>query len=617
MLSPSRPHSLYTELWEPPEGLCFDEAVSATFSLDPAVLLQIPVHVLLGSYGDFGRKDPISLHRGLSLYSDRISVYVQKGRIRDPGGTPSKLFALLAKMIVEVAPDKGSFHPKVWAVRFADRGKGDIGYRLAIMSKNLTADNSWDLCLALDGKRGDRNLKANGPLAGFFRSLPDLACLPADSGKRGQAGRFADELHTVSWELPDGFRELRFYPLPARRRELKNVLADRDLRRLAVISPFLGDEALAWLAGGGKRAELLVSRPDALQDLREETLGLFERTMVLDEEAEGGVEEEQPQEGEGEPPANIGLHAKAYILETRRPRPQTRLIVGSANATGAGLGLGRVANHEFLVELVGDRSDAVGIDALSGRGGLENFLANFKYDKGYAQDTRKENDDVFNNAQRIISNTHLSLRCSKTTSSDDFTLVLIGKIPRLDGIEAVLARPITVSRGNAAILGHKASSHCLGKFSKDSLTSLVAFTLKIKDGDEETGFCLNLETSGLPPDRDAAIMRSVVASGEDFLRYLDLILSKEGLSWGDDLALPRGLGEGTGGWGGRPGGKGDTPLLERLVRNFCRNPEQLREVTALVDNLSRDGASGIIPSSLISLCETFKSAIGDKDVQGR
>ena len=46
MLSPNA-RSLYTAALTPPPGMVFDEAIGTTFSMDPAVLLSVPVHLAL------------------------------------------------------------------------------------------------------------------------------------------------------------------------------------------------------------------------------------------------------------------------------------------------------------------------------------------------------------------------------------------------------------------------------------------------------------------------------------------------------------------------------------------------------------------------------------------
>ena len=57
-------------------------------------------------------------------------------------------------MVVEVAaPTGGVFHPKMWVLRFVDPDDpGKALLLLMILSRNLTADRSWDVALTLEGQ---------------------------------------------------------------------------------------------------------------------------------------------------------------------------------------------------------------------------------------------------------------------------------------------------------------------------------------------------------------------------------------------------------------------------------------------------------------------------------
>ena len=48
MLNPDS-RSLYIETLTPPPGYVFDEAIGTTYSLDPATLLSVPMHLALAS----------------------------------------------------------------------------------------------------------------------------------------------------------------------------------------------------------------------------------------------------------------------------------------------------------------------------------------------------------------------------------------------------------------------------------------------------------------------------------------------------------------------------------------------------------------------------------------
>ncbi|WP_234012151.1 hypothetical protein [Cronobacter dublinensis] len=114
MLNPNA-RSLYTSALTPPPGMIFDEAIATTFSLDPTCLLEAPVYLALLAADGVSEPDPLAVLEALRRYSDRITVYVQRGRILLPESMrPNPLVSFLEPMITEVsAPGGGVFHPKI------------------------------------------------------------------------------------------------------------------------------------------------------------------------------------------------------------------------------------------------------------------------------------------------------------------------------------------------------------------------------------------------------------------------------------------------------------------------------------------------------------------------
>ncbi len=152
MLNPNS-RILYTSALTPPPGMIFDEAVATTFSMDPALLLEVPVYLALMAADGQTDPDPLAVLEAIRRYSKRITVYVQRGRIQVPQiAKPNPLFGYLEDMVVEVtAPGGGVFHPKVWAIRFINPDQNSAMYRLVVLTRNMTTDQSWDLSLQIEG----------------------------------------------------------------------------------------------------------------------------------------------------------------------------------------------------------------------------------------------------------------------------------------------------------------------------------------------------------------------------------------------------------------------------------------------------------------------------------
>ena len=603
MLNPNS-RSLYTSALTPPPGMIFDEAIATTFSMDPALLLETPVYLALMAADGQSDPDPLSVLEAIRRYSKKITVYVQKGRIQVPQiAKPNPLFGFLEEMVVEVtAPGGGVFHPKIWVIRFVSPDQSCSIYRLVVLTRNMTTDQSWDLSLQLEGTIAGRKSKSNKPLAYFFKSLPDLCSGTKKSERNEQAVRFADELHRVQWELPDGFDELAFYLPGTKGFDWEPPMANR----MAVISPFCSDEALQALAKKSKVADALISRPESLSALKKDTLDLFTRYLHLDDAAET---EDGEEDNATEQPLATGLHAKVYLFETRYYSDYTHVIMGSANATNAALNASK--NIEILVGLVGKKSKVGGIDELLGADGLGEYLVGFDTTKDVETDAvRQEAEESVENARFLISETALSIECSPGSKDGLWDLMLIGKIPSLKGIVSASAWPITVIRDFAVDIldndNHGMIS--LGEFSASSVTGLIAFELKSNHPDVTARFVLNLPVTGIPDERNSAILQTVISNQDGFIRYLMLLL-------GDDSAagLDPGNGSGFAKWLAQLAAGEDIPLLEELTRTYSRHPERLEEISKLVRDLSQGSPNTIIPDDFLNLWNVFEAAIGGRD----
>ncbi len=603
MLNPNS-RSLYTSALTPPPGMVFDEAIATTFSMDPALLLEAPVYLALMAADGQTNPDPLSVLEAIRRYSKRITVYVQRGRIQVPRiAKPNPLFGFLEEMVVEVtAPGGGVFHPKVWAIRFVSPDQSSSMYRLVVLTRNMTTDQSWDLSLQLEGAIVGRKSESNRPPAHLFKLLPDLATGQTDAGRVEQALRFAEELHRVQWKLPDGFDELTFYLPGTKGFDWEPPMANR----LAVISPFCSDEALRTLAKRTKAADALISRTDSLSALKKDTLALFSKCLHLDEAAET---EDGEEEDATDQPLATGLHAKVYLFETRYYSDYTHVVMGSANATNAALKASK--NIEILVGLVGRKNKVGGIDELLGTDGLGEYLVGFDTTKEAEIDAiRQEAEEFVERARSRLSEVALSIDCGPGSKDGLWALVLTGEIPSLDGIVSASAWPITVTRDFAVnILDSDAHGGIrLGEFSAASVTGLIAFELKTNHPDVTVRFVLNLPVTGVPEERNSAILQTVISNQDGFIRYLLLLLGDDTVS-----GLDPGWGSGFAKWLARLAEGEDIPLLEELTRTFSRHPERLSEISGLVRDLSQGSRNAIVPKNFLDLWTVFESAIGGRD----
>ena len=598
MLSPDQ-RSLYTAALTPPDGFVFDKAIGTTFSLDPTTLLSVPLHLALLHRERGAMQDGIALLEALRRVTERTTVYVQRGRVQVPAGL-NALCALLEPMVIEAcAPHGGAFHPKLWVLRFVEADGGNALMRLLVLSRNLTADRSWDLSLQLEGRPGGAYVAVNRALGELVAALPDMAVGEVSAARRAQTEELGEELRKTRWELPSGYESVEFHVLGRK----KGTWLPPRSSELAVISPFVTADALAKLRETTKKLVAVVARPEELDCLPPETRALAAGCHVLQEEAE-------TEDGEAvEQRDTLGLHAKAFIL---RDGWDTKLFVGSANATSAALLAGK--NLEVLAELTGKSSKVGKIEDLLGPDGLGPVLSPYAPpETPVAVDAdEKAAEEALERARDALVGAVLRLHCQR--EEDGYQLVLqADERLQLDGIAGLRAWPLTVTDERAADASGLMTEGraALGTFATASITGLVAFELCASVQPRKLCFALNLPVLGLPPERDAAIVRTVIRNRDGFLRYLKLLLG--------DLAgfVPaHAAGSGSGGvfrWSSAADG---VPLLEDLTRAFSRDPERLREVGRVVARLSRhvDGEE-VVPAEFLELWRVFEQALGDKLVE--
>jgi hypothetical protein len=601
MLDPNH-RSLLINALRPPSGYVFSSGMATTYTLDLTTLLSVPLNLALrsGEDRDAMLQDGVALLEALRRTADTLSIFCQHGRIAAPN-LPHVLYGLLEPCVVEVeAPNGGVFHPKLWLLRFArPESSDDVVLRLLVLSRNLTADRSWDLSLSLDGHVGKRNIGPNRPLCDLVSALTDFAGRPPGTRIRRDCKRFCEELRETTWdELPGDFEKLAFHTLGLKRQAW---LPHRS-KRLAVISPFVQASALNALVTTTQEAVALLSRPDELARISKPSLAKFGKLMSLHESAETA-------DGDDVVAADRlarGLHAKAYIAEDGW---DTVLYLGSANATHASLIAG--SNVEILAELRGKRSRVGGIDSFLGEDGLGEYLLPYEAPKEPPPLSPEEQAEaIIDKARDELMGAGISVVCA--ASGEDFwDLRLAAKHPiKLKQITAIRVWPVSIPKELSAngapfvTVGEVMIPRCATAL----VTGFVAFELTTELAGYSACFVLNLPVENMPDGRDAAVLRTIVANREGFLRYLLLLLQDSGsLPAASDLASALG-----GAWKGADGFEG-MPLLEELTRAYCRDSARLDSVRKLVEQLgSTPEGRKLMPDDFMNLWQVFEAALREE-----
>lgn len=591
MLSPDD-RALVTTLLTPPPGMVLEDAIATTYTLDPITLLTIPIHLAWMSSGQDPHLlgDGIRLLEALRRIGDRMTVYADRGRMQAPRQAHA-LYSLLEPSIVEVrAPGKGAFHPKLWILKFVEPGPDrEVRMRLGILSRNLTSDRCWDLALQLEGVPGKRNVAANRDLAALVTDLPEFATSPIPAPRRVQARRLGEDLRKTKWEKPGRWNDIAFHVLGRQKR----AWSPPESSEMLVMSPFLSEGAITQLCKTTAKPVALISRPDVMVTLTPEQRRRFGRCLVLDEAAETEDGEEVSDHD------SVGLHAKALLL---RRGWDTHLFVGSANTTAAAML--NASNIEVWAELIGKRSQVGGIEELLSDKGLGSLLTDFDPNTPVdAGDPRKlEAETALEAARCALIDAALTVHCQP--SDADWSLELqVGAPVALGGV-SVSAWPLSIPSDAARPANALSEGQAinLGIYASADVTRLIGFHLRLEEF--EVRFALNLPITGLPVDREAAILKRILQNREGFLRYLLLLLGE----FDGGFADPGAGEESKARWQGKAWN--DMTLLEDMTRAFAHDRSRLDDVKRVIDRLkSGPDADDLIPPEFLSLWEVFAKAL--------
>ncbi len=594
--------SLYTQALTPPPGWRFDAGLATTYSLDLTTLLTVPVNLALATRESSQEilEDSLSVLEAVRRTAASLVVYAQKGQIRLPSSR-HPLFSLLEPVVVETeAPRGGAFHPKVWILRFvAEDDPKNVCLRALILSRNLTFDRSWDLSLMLEGKLTTKHVKTSEPLAGFISSLPRMSSSKVTKQIRSLTREIADQVSRTRWEVPKGYDSVKFHALGLRDGAWEPPSCDRML----VVSPFLTENALKQLARCSEKPPILISRSESMDFISKETLEKFQECWEIMDVDDPELEEEERKEIRLR-----GLHAKAYVCETDN---RLHLFVGSANATGPAIRTGR--NVEILAELVGMKSSTTSIRSVFESGGLMDLLQSYSHPADLPQQDSELllAEQNLEKARRSLMDADLKIVIK--VEGDQWQVLLHSDVTiRFPSLKKATVWPVTLPASGAADLTKmgQRKNIPLATCSMASLTSFIAFELVAEKDLARLHFVLNIQTEGMPEDRNGAVATNILKNRDGFIRYLLLLLSEmEDINLGP--VFPNG-GNGKKDGSGRGGLRLDElPLLEELTRAYCRDPEKVQAIARLIEDLkSSPEGKQVVPESFEVIWEAFKNALG-------
>lgn len=614
MLDPHQ-RRLLTEALQVPDGFELTDAIACTYSLDLLALASIPL-LCLGHESTVLEDGEAEVGRQLAGIEcvrrnmGRFTVFCQAGAIHEPAEAKS-VFLWMEPGLVEVrvpgAGRQGVFHPKLWFLRFR-AADGAIRYRVAVLSRNLTFDRSWDVVALLEGDLLDRKnrVKDSVPLADFVAALGnEIPAVHAMSDtNRTRVNRFAEELSRVKFSCPDADLSWRFWPIgiQGRRFDSRKLFSApaspfkawaekaRQLskRELLVVSPFLGDGTLDSLVRLGATCPVHLVSDERTLDQFSQCAGAQPQGLGSDRVwAFGSHDPSDPL---------AGLHAKLWVADDGH---EAHVWLGSANATNAAF----ERNIEVLLQLTGPKS-ALGIQTLLGtKGGAgDRVFRDLLFPYRAPGEVQEESAEMMRQREldyhlmEIVCSSALEARASKV--GDTFQL-------RLEGAAQynVEVRPITAAPEARRPLGPGTTGKVVfDALAMHQLTELWALTMR----DEElVATCVTrIPTSGMPDlqDRGMAVLSRHLGDMDALAQYLGFLMADGSIGLQAQLRAAR-RGRGTSSASDRP-----RPLLETLLRALVHQPQVLEDVEALLTAMGREAGEWLEEPEFKDLWTAMRAA---------
>lgn len=557
------------EALRPPEGFALDYAVGTTFTIDLVSLLSIPLAVgnFTDSDGGPSESNPLELLASLERSADRIVVFHQAGEIRLPG-RHRELLTLVEHSLCAVKLQPGRlFHPKVWVLRYREP-RGSLYHRVAVLSRNLTSDQSRDTVLVLEGEMSRSVVQESRPLCDL---LAWLSKRPALTGERKAAvSDVAKTLTRVRFRPPVAFKSVTFRPLGIPHYAAHPVASNRR-DRVLVVSPFVGDSELQRLSTGASE-NILVTRAEELARLADPKATGFSRIFQLDD----GLEPEPSDEETADPAILSGFHAKLYVADQGW---NATVWTGSPNATTAGFG----ANVELLVEL-GGKKGVCGVKAILGEEEPEGFFS--MLDEVYldhlpdpAQDDKVERR--LDELAGLVAALPIEALCERSGSGWRLDLFLDGaSLP--DGVSVHVA-PLASTVAERPLDPSRSPVVSFDGLANHEVSGLFAVQIQLDAPRAARRFvALWALTSEDQPDRVQALLARLVTDREKLIAFLRLMLGGGGLH---ESLGPGGVENGSrNGWGFALAS--GLPPFELLVRALADNPERLDSLARWITDLA-------------------------------
>ena len=552
----------YDELLSPDPGFQLAFAVCMTYSLDLEAVLGVTMSLgLLQEIDTDLQNNPFALLEAIRKSSDKVAIFCNAGSIALPQNIKS-VFALLEHSVFEVKmPNRQNFHPKLWFIKY-ENSSGAAYIKLIVLTRNLTFDQSIDMCVSMQGKVTRTMGRKNQPLADMLAFVERFA----DSTKKQKIEALAEDLlHVKEFELSHPFEDYTFYPLGIEgHAEAARALFDRKYA-LFLVSPFLSNDIVGELVGSTSKVILVTRKVSVTKEVFHRFQDVYVTKEILND---------------NEFNTRQDIHAKLYYTSAAEGN---FLYIGSANASHNAFH----KNVEFLLRLK-YKPNTVGWDTF-----CNDFLPkeNCAYEKLDAVPERQAADESQIAIDVAFKEAVYAIKNATVEEAGNCYTVTINAKPR----KAALPVTIAPLQRHALSVPLQTQTVLEGLLLKE-LSEFYILTI------EGQNTVVKIKTAGIPAQRDDAIYNSVIPTQSAFLSYLTFMLSADDTeSLIDDAATLDGLDDPADMSRSAPP---FTAVYELMLKTLCQNPRRIEGIADMIKRLD----PAIISDALIAMVQQFQAA---------
>ena len=377
MINPSerKDRFVYSEVLAPPKDCHIVYALGTTYSLNITALVSCMIPLAFKSDTESEVfKNNVSTYVAFRKLSSKMIVFCDKCQIKPLGDFNKNFISLLENIIFPVEVKSNTtyhpaFHPKIWLIKFAnDFNNEETFYRLAVMSRNISFDHSYDVSYILESSETNEHYEETLKLIDFLKYLKPFS-LTKTVGENEKTlidliiedlikNHICFKIQSENDVFTGKFNILPLYDEKSRIFFKKTLITGKTFENVFLMSPFINEDSsenpsiLKQFAKQSKNTIKCISAGMTINELNESNgdgVELYRLNPALTPNLASYSEDKTEDDSQEDLEILDDIHAKIYLTETK---DELSLFAGSVNATWAAMNI----NDEFMIKAELDSS---------------------------------------------------------------------------------------------------------------------------------------------------------------------------------------------------------------------------------------------------------------------